>query len=64
MKGGETMTTKDVCNYIEILDYIDYRIFIHKTSGNPHKRFLMSSLRYRRHKMHALAIDMILRGDY
>lgn len=58
------MTVKEICDYIDILDYIDYRIYIHNTFGDTTKRRLLCKRRYMRHKIHTLAIDMIARGDY
>ena len=58
------MTVREICNYIEMWDYIDYRKYLYETFGNKVKRLMMSKYRYRRHKMHALAIDMVARGEY
>lgn len=58
------MTTMEICDYIELLDFIDYCKFLNDTFGDKTKRLMMSKYRYRRHIMMYLAIDMIIRGEY
>jgi len=58
------MTVREICSFIEIWDIIDYRKYLYETFGDKEKRLMMSKQRYRRHKMHALAIDMVYRGEY
>lgn len=58
------MTANEICNYIDLLDCIDYRMFLADTFGDKVKRLMLCKKRYMRYKMHTLAIDMIARGDY
>ena len=58
------MTTAEICRYIEILDYIDYRKFLNETFGDKSKRLMLSKYRYRRHIIMDMAIDMIMSGNY
>lgn len=60
------MTVRDICEYIAICDYFDFRVFFSSfgMSATPNVGYLVRQQRNIKHRMYVLAFDMIMRGEY